>query len=299
MDYIAFASDNAIKNSNHDELALSGYYASGAHYLFGNISKANRLINLAKKSASVSGRMAWYTRSVFFEGRIMFETGDYQKALSLFERLLEEMNGKAETNAYQTISAWAYRCKIFLNGVPAGEYIRHNIDFLLFEIEACYFAGDYESAARKADAFIEHIPEPVFQFVEQPDWSSGFSGIEFILFEKRDFLVRFATAYRCLSVCHIDTQNAAEAAHDMEHLMRNERFNGSDPNNPFLFYAYFQALEEAGAPEVDKNTAISMAFKCLQSRASRIDGLDTKRNFLHLPFWNKALYQRAKDYKLI
>jgi tetratricopeptide (TPR) repeat protein len=299
MDYIAFASDNAIKNSNHDELALSGYYASGAHYLFGNISKANRLINLSKESASVSGRMAWHTRSIFFEGRIMFEIGDYQKALSLFEDLLKEMDDKNETNAYQTIAAWAYRCKIFLDGVPAGEYIRHNIDFLLFEIEACYFAGDYEAAAHKAVAFMEHIPEPVFQFVEQPDWSSGFSGIEFILFDKRDFLVRFATAYRCLSACRIDTLNAAEAAHDMEHLMRNERFNGSDPNNPFLFYAYFQVLEEAGAPEVDKNTAISMAFKCLQSRASRIDDLDTKRNFLHLPFWNKALYQRAKDYKLI
>jgi tetratricopeptide (TPR) repeat protein len=299
MDYIAFASDNAIKNNDHDELALSGYYASGAHYLFGNISKANRLINLAKKSASISGRMAWHTRIVFFEGRIMFETGYYEKALSLFEHLLEEMNGKVETNAYQTISAWAYRCKIFLNGVPEGEYIRHNTDFLLFEIEACYFAGDYESAARKAAAFMEHIPEPAFQFVEQPDWSSGFSGIEFILFDKRDFLLRFATAYRCLSVCCIDTLNAAEAAHDMEYLMRNERFNGADPNNPFLFYAYFQVLDKANAPEVDKNTAISMAFKCLQSRASRIDDLDTKRNFLRLPFWNKVLYQTSKDYKLI
>jgi tetratricopeptide (TPR) repeat protein len=299
MDYITFASDNAIKNSDHDEMTLSGYYASGVQYLFGNISKASRFINLSKKSASVSGRMEWLARSTFFEGRIMFETGNYAKALSIFEVLLKEMNEKAETKAYQTISAWIYRCKIYLNAVPSGDIARHNIDFLLFEIEACYFAGDYKTAISKAALFMEHIPGPAFQFVEQPDWSSGFSGIEFILFDKKDFLVRFATAYRCLSICLADKTNAAEAIHDMEYLMRNERFNGSDPNNPFLFYAYFQMLEEVGAPEVDKNTAISMAFKCLQSRASRIDDLDIKRNFLNLPFWNRSLYQRAKDYKLI
>jgi tetratricopeptide (TPR) repeat protein len=299
MDYIAFAFDSAMKNNDHDELSLSGYYSSGAHYLFGNISKAGRLINLSKTSASVSGRMEWFIRSTFFEGRVLFETGDYARALALFENLLEEMSGKTETSAYHTISAWAYRCKIYLDAVPAEENIKHSIDFLLFEIEASYFAGDYETAAKKATSFIEHIPGPAFQFVEQPDWSSGFSGIEFILFNKKDFLARFATAYRCLSFCRIDKINATEAAHDMEYLMRNERFNGSDPNNPFLFYAYFRVLEEADAPEVDKNTAISMAFKCLQSRASRIDDLDTKRSFLNLPFWNKQLYQTAKDYKLI
>jgi tetratricopeptide (TPR) repeat protein len=299
MEYITFAADNAVKNGDDNELALSGYYASGTHYLFGNISKARRHISLSIKSASISGRMEWLTKSGFFEGRIMFELGDYAKALSIFECLLKEMNGKPDTNAYQTISAWAYRCKIYMDAIPAGEYSGHNIDFLLFEIEALYFAGKYEAAIKKAALFIENIPGPAFQFVEQPDWSSGYTGIEFLLFDKRDFLIRFATAYRCLSACQTDKINAVEAVHDMEYLMRNERFTGSDPNNPFFFYAYYQVLEDAGAPEVDKNTAISMAFKRLQSRASRIDDLDTKRSFLNLPFWNKSLYQTAKKHKLI
>jgi tetratricopeptide (TPR) repeat protein len=299
MDYIAFAIDNATKCGDHNELALSGYYASGIHYLYGNISKALRLIVLAKKSAADSGRMEWLARSSFFEGRIMFETGNYTKALSILEDLLKGMDGKTETNAYKTISAWIYRCKIYLDAIPPDVHIERNIDFALFEIEACYFAGDYNAAVQKAAAFIENIPEPAFQFTEQPDWSSGFAGFEFILFDKKDFLVRFATAYCCLAMCRLDKTNAAGAVRDIEYSMRNERFNGSDPNNPFLFYAYFQVLEEAAAPEVDKNTAISMAFKCLQSRASRIDDLYTKRNYLNLPFWNKLLYQTAKDYKLI
>ncbi|MDR0638424.1 MAG: hypothetical protein LBG27_05925 [Spirochaetaceae bacterium] len=298
MDYIAFATDNAEKNRDYDELALSGYYASGTYFLFGNISKAKRLIDLSTKSASISGRMEWLKRGVFFTGRIMFETGNYAQALSLFEDLLIKIDEKSEPAAYQTVSAWIYRCKIYLGGTISAEPIKSNLDFSLFEIEAFYFAGDYENVIKKADVFMENIPEPAFQFVEQPDWSSGFTGIDFIFFDKRDFLIRFATAYRSLSLCRIK-QDMTEAIRNMEYLMHNERFTRTDSNDPFFFYAYYCVLAEMDAPEVDKNTAISMAFKRLQSRASRIDDLDTKRNFLNLSFWNKALYQTAKDHKLI
>jgi tetratricopeptide (TPR) repeat protein len=299
MDYITFATDNAEKNGSYDELALSGYYASGTYFLFGNISKAKRLIDLSTKSASISGRMEWLKRSLFFTGRVMFETGHYPEALSLFEDLLIKMDEKSETAAYQTVRAWIYRCKIYSGGTVSAEPIKGNLDFSLFEIEAFYFAGDYENAIKKADELMGNISRPAFQFVEQPDWSSGFTGIEFIFFDKRDFLVRFATAYRSLSLCRINKQDMTEVIHNMEYLMRDERFARSDSNDPFFFYAYYCVLAEMDAPEVDKNTAISMAFKRLQSRASRIDDLDTKRNFLNLPLWNKALYQTAKDHKLI
>jgi hypothetical protein len=66
VDYISFAAENAEKNANHDELTLNAYYASGAQYLFGNLSKAQRLIELSKKSAVISGRMEWLLRSEFF-----------------------------------------------------------------------------------------------------------------------------------------------------------------------------------------------------------------------------------------
>jgi tetratricopeptide (TPR) repeat protein len=299
MDYITFATDNAEKTGGYDELALSGYYASGIYFLFGNISKAKRLIDLSVKSAAISGRTEWLKRSLFFTGRIMFEVGHYAEALSLFEDLLIKIDEKSETAAYQTVSAWIYRCKIYSGGALSAEPIQGNLDFSLFEIEAFYFAGNYENAIKKADELMENISGSAFQFIEQPDWSSGFAGIEFIFFDKRDFLVRFATAYRSLSLCRINKQDMTEVIQNMEYLMRDERFARSDSNDPFFFYAYYCVLAEMDAPEVDKSTAISMAFKHLQSRASRIDDLGTKRDFLTLPFWNKALYQTAKDHKLI
>jgi hypothetical protein len=42
-----------------------------------------------------------------------------------------------------------------------------------------------------------------------------------------------------------------------------------------------------------------MAFKRLQRRASRIDEVEIRRDFLSLPRWNGALSLAAKEYKLI
>jgi hypothetical protein len=42
-----------------------------------------------------------------------------------------------------------------------------------------------------------------------------------------------------------------------------------------------------------------MAFKRLQSRASRIDDTEIKRAFLSLAHWNGALGLAAKKHKLI
>jgi hypothetical protein len=47
------------------------------------------------------------------------------------------------------------------------------------------------------------------------------------------------------------------------------------------------------------NTAVSMAFKRLQSRASRIDDIEIKRAYLSGNHWNKLLGQAAKKHKLI
>jgi tetratricopeptide (TPR) repeat protein len=299
MDYIAFAAENAEKTGSHGELAINGYYAASIYYLFGNISKAKRFIDISKKSAVAAGQVDWKEKGDFFDARLAFETGNYAKALTLFEDLLDKIDKDSRKDACKTISAWIYRCKIYTGTASAGESPAHSLDLSLFEIEACYFKGDYKNAIKKVDMLIKNIPGPTFQFSERPDWLSGFTGIEFLLFEKRDFFVRFAMAYRNLSACRADKKNIEKAIQSMEHLMRNERFNMSDPNAPFFFYAYYRVLEEADAPEVDKNTAISMAFNRLQSRASKIDDLDTKRDFLKHSFWNQALFQTAKEHKLI
>jgi hypothetical protein len=85
----------------------------------------------------------------------------------------------------------------------------------------------------------------------------------------------------------------------MQAVIQDERLPETDPNGPFYYYAHYCVLQECNAAEIDMNTAISMAFKRLQSRASRIDDSETKRAFLTLTHWNSALSLAAKKHKLI
>jgi hypothetical protein len=85
----------------------------------------------------------------------------------------------------------------------------------------------------------------------------------------------------------------------MRRIVQDERLSEMDPNSSFFFFAWYRVLEESGATEVDMNTAVSMAFKRLQLRASRVDDSDTRRSFLTLHYWNSALGEAAKQHKLI
>jgi hypothetical protein len=85
----------------------------------------------------------------------------------------------------------------------------------------------------------------------------------------------------------------------MQSILRDERLAEMDPGDAFYFYAWYQVLERSGAAQSDMNTALSMAFKRLQRRASRIDDIETRKTFLSQPRWNGALSLAAKEYKLI
>jgi hypothetical protein len=131
---------------------------------------------------------------------------------------------------------------------------------------------------------------------------SGFSQCELLLFSRQAFFTRLLSTYRALAFCHLDRIGGAsreQAPESMRRIIREEGQPNIDPNDAFYYYAYYNVLQESGGAEVDMNTAISIAFKRLRSRASRIEDIETKRAFLSLNYWNKALGQAAKRHKLI
>jgi len=107
------------------------------------------------------------------------------------------------------------------------------------------------------------------------------------------------TVWRSLALCGTKTKLNDESVKAMQKIIHNERSGEFDPNAPFYFFANYRILHKSNALEVDRNTAISIAFKRLQSRASKIDNIDTRRFFLSNQYWNKILYNTAKEYKLI
>ncbi|GHU41721.1 hypothetical protein FACS1894190_10170 [Spirochaetia bacterium] len=299
IDYLSFAMENTEKTKDYDEMTLVAYYSAAVHFIFGNISKSERLIKQSGQAAIISGRQDWALRSKFLLGRMFFETGLYKEALSVFNSLYESFKNKSNLIQTELLDAWIFRATLYLTErIPKHEEFT-NCDGKLFEIEASYLTGDYKKTISLADDFLSMNIANNFYFLEQPDWTSGFAQCEFLLYTKKNFLSRMITVWKCLALCRVDKLHSNDAIHTMQQIMRDERMADIDPNAAFYFFANYRVLNESDSTEVDRNTAISMAFKRLQRRSSRIDDINTRRLFLSKQYWNKTLFATAKEYKLI
>ncbi|MDR1352515.1 MAG: hypothetical protein LBK05_04450 [Treponema sp.] len=306
VDYSDFAIEKAEHSGHFGELAITTYYAAGIHLLFGNLSKAERMVRQTDESASVTGRIEWADRARFLLGRLRFETGRYQEAFDIFAMLLDQEIPGAPEGREQILRAWIYRSRVFLRQSPGKLPGAQSPDARLFAIEAAYLSGEYEQTIRLADSFYTDLPEARFIFIEQPDWWSGFAQCELLLFPPKDFFNRLLSTYRALALGKLNKPSvsghgtAGEMALDgMRKVIREEGLPQTDPNDAFYYYSHYCVLREIGAVEVDMDTAISIAFKRLRTRASNIDDIETRRAYLSLNYWNNAMSQAAKAHRLI
>jgi tetratricopeptide (TPR) repeat protein len=299
IDYLTFAMEDSEHAQSNVELALSAYYAANAYFIHGNISKAHRLIKQAEHAANTSGMEEWVMRSRFISGRFYFETGCYKDALETFKSLYGHYSGDPVSNQAQVISAWIFRAETYLHGKApeGGEFVFG--DGLLFKAEAAYLSGEYEKAAEITERLIYEPPEEGFLFLEQPDWCSGFAQCELLQTSKRDLWVRIAAAWRAISLSMLDETKLEEASRLIQKIINDKYMREVDPNAPFYFFINYKILTRMNAAEADRNTAVSIAFKRLQRRSSRIDDIDIRRSFLSKHYWNKLLYLTARDHKLI
>jgi tetratricopeptide (TPR) repeat protein len=301
IDYFGFSMEEAEKSGEQGELGIAAYYAAVVHFVFGNISKAKLLAIQAQEAALAAVLPGWVDKSRFLKGRLCFETGGYEEALHIFIDLKKNPLGPETEQFKQTLTAWIYRAGSYLGKAMPKKSTEPDAE--LFEIEAAFLSCEYKKVIELSGAYIEKPkPEQEFIIIEQPDWSSGFSQCELLLFSSRDFQNRMIHTFRTLAMCrHISGKanyDREGAIQDLEQIMRDE-LSEMDPNDAFYFYAYYRFLKDTGAPEVDMNTAISIAFKRLQKRASRIDDNETKRAFLSQNRWNNALSAAAKEHNLI
>jgi hypothetical protein len=299
IDYFAFAIENAEKTEDLAELGISAYYAAGAHFIFGNLSKAKRLARQGREAALAAVLPGWADRCRFLEGRFCFELGRYQEALDIFKDLAVNYLGTETGEFKQTLDAWMYRANVYLHNTG----VRHSggLDALLFELEGAFLTGEYRKSMELISVLEKTDLGERFILVEQPDWRSGFCQCELMLFSLRDLWDRMLCTYRALALSHVSGGEAYErdeAIRELQRVMRDE-LPETDPNDAFYFYAYYRILKRTGAPEVDMNTAVSIAFKRLQRRASRIDENDDKRSFQSFHYWNGALAAAAREHKLI
>jgi hypothetical protein len=261
------------------------------------VSKAIRLARKAREQSLAAEDSGWADRAHFFEGRLAFEIGSYRESLEIFESLRKNPLGKANPEKDQLLAAWEYRAKVFFQNPFIQKPSDSGPDADLFEVEAAYLAGKFRKAAELAAALTNPHAEQNFLFTEQPDWRSGFAQCELLYFSRGEVWDRLICSYHSLSLSHISA--GEEAMHNMQRILRNEQLSEMDPWDAFYFFAWYRILEQSGSGQIDKNTAVSMAYKRLQRRASRIDDVETRRQFLAQPRWNGALSLAAREFRLI
>jgi hypothetical protein len=298
VEYAGFAVESAERSGSYEELALASYYDATVQALYGNIFLAEKLAEAAETQAAQAGRVEWIDRARFFRGKLAFDMGRYQDALRFFQDIAANPAGNPTPEKLSLLEAWAYRARIYsqnpLIAGPSG-----NIDAELFKIEGAYLAGDYGRTVELAAALPVSLPGDTFVYTEQPDWRSGFAQCELLLLPPREFWGRMVSVYQSLALCRLSPEGGAEALKIMQRVLRDERLSETDPWDAFYYYAWYQVLEESGAAQVDMNTAISMAFKQLRRRASRIDDIKARQAYLTQPRWNGALSLAAKEHRLI
>jgi tetratricopeptide (TPR) repeat protein len=299
INYLSFAIDNAEKSGDYYETGVSAYYAAAAHFLYGNVSRAAALAHKAREQTLAAGCPEWADRSRFLEGRFAFETGRYQEALDLFEELRREPLGAESPEKERLLAAWAYRSRVYLQNPLSQKPASGGHDADLFEVEAAYLAGNYQKTVELAGALSSPHTGENFLYVEQPDWRSGFAQCELLYFSRRELWERMICVYHSLALCRLSSAGGEEAMHNMQRILKDEQFSDMDPADAFYFYAWYRVLEQTGAGQVGINTAVSIAFKRLQRRASHIDDIETRRQFLSKPRWNNALSLAAREFKLI
>ncbi|MDR0450951.1 MAG: hypothetical protein LBH26_06770 [Treponema sp.] len=299
LEYASFAVENAEKSDNLEEQGISFFYAAVAQALFGNLALALGYAREAEAKSAAAGQFEWADYTRFFQGRLAFDMGRYQKARDIFEDVRKNPAGLSLPSKEGLLLAWAYRSQIYFQNPLTPKPEGGGIDGDLFELEAAYFAGDYERTAELASRLSSVLPQEHFLLIEQPDWRSGFAQNELLLLRPADFWNRMISVYRALALCRISSAGREEALRIMQRILRDERLAEMDPGDVFYFYSWYQVLQRSGASQSDMNTALSVAFKRLQRRASRIDDVEIRRTFLSQPRWNGALSLAAKEYKLI
>ena len=299
IEYLGFSLTNAEKSGNYHEMGITSYYAAASQFLYGDVYSARQLAKKSVTQSLAAGRADWADRARFLEGRLEFDIGHYREAYDIFCALRKEPYGVKSAEKDSLLAAWIYRSEIYFGDpkIPKPRPANHDAD--LFEIEAAFLAGDFKKAYSLSSSLTSPPPQEHFLYTELPDWSSGFAQCEHLYFSQDEIQGRLVCLFHSLAESHLPAESGTEALQNIQRILRDERLCEMDPWDAVYFYAKYLILEKTKSSIVDLSTAVSMAFKRLQRRAGRIEDVETRRQYLNGPRWNRELSLAAKDFKLI
>lgn len=304
--YLEYALENAERIHDATFILNTRFEIAILHFANGDLSTAKSA--LARLERMIAANLAKETElaSVFMNGRISFELGDYAGASALFQRAGTFAGSNGFPEAISLCKVWYARSVVhqhrYLQGMEMLSSCVDNVpEAWAFLIEASMLAGKPLPG--------KEFPESISSRYSPAkrtgpfDWSSGFSFAEDNL---RPNTQRGTTPSRMfdamLKYYRAVFGEASAFSDDMSGIAEIARraSESDDPSAQVYFYLCFllgSAKNDAARPET--LSFLSRAFKYLQLRAAAISDVSQREQYLQNPSWNNRLYRAARENKLI
>jgi tetratricopeptide (TPR) repeat protein len=273
-------------------------------FLFGNYSRADRLLTEGTEAASGLCHGPYLLFAQFLKARIAFKLGRYAESE---EQLWHALSLATILKApYAVFYAWIGRARVYSGRSDSGRDLLESLpaspEILYYLSEDRYFEGDNEAALhliRKASK-LQKADSGGRGGYGSFRWDTGYRDIEdcaFLDASGRGVLQNCITVFRTYleSRRHPDPSGREV----LERVTRSEKLGELDP---FLHYYFlFHALlisEETHNEALERITYLSKGLKYLQRIGSVIDDVPARLDFLQKNRWNRYLMELAREEKL-
>lgn len=296
--YLEYARDCAERTRHQFSVLASSSELACVHFGVGSFDASLNVVENAEKIARNCFAKDHESFLLFIKGRILFETGDYRSASSVFQ----DAAGVATMYRFPETAAMAR--------VWYGRTLTHE--------------GRYHAADQIFEEYRESVPESAVFLLESALLSGhpvspealeelantrassgpgGFQLLEDTLLIGNDGERTTETLFQVFHAFHrarFDGPDCVMDRLDVIDIIARTAFSRNDPYAGLYYYICFELARFIPASERSDGTGyLSRAFKYLQKRAKEISDTMLREQFLRKPVWNSRLYRAAREHMLI
>jgi tetratricopeptide (TPR) repeat protein len=310
LDYFEFARKFSSDTGNTLIQVKAYLLKSITLFFIGNYTQSLNNITSGIDIAENSGLRKLQTLSLFIKVRIYFDLGLYEDALNLLEQCLALARCYSLNESFRVLWAWIARsyayCAEYDLALTILKSLDENCEILYFQAEIFQFQNQFEKSVKlltKA-GHLKQKDNPFFS--EQFSWKSGFSLLEdrrFDLSGNESTILRRIKCFKAYCSCF--SGNLKQGLNELHTITIREKLPPYEPVTHLYYFLYYLILKKCSVPKdeasefTDNLTVLNLALKHLQERSTTIDEPRQRIHYISKNYWNKLLFQEAKQNKLL
>jgi tetratricopeptide (TPR) repeat protein len=311
LEYFEIARRISYQIGDAYSLIRSSSFEAVAHFVYGNIPRAMRVLEGVLPLTLKESRRDWYLLQRFLEGRISFELGDYEKAGDIFSKGSEYAESSDYLDISERFRTWHGRSLAYGGKSSQADKVllalKESRESLYFLAESAFLSGNNKKAVEYSqmsdDLILPGVNKDPNKEVmgERNLWCDGFSLLEGrlgSLHSQGDTLYCLNNSLRFYAFGMMDDFVSSEEGFDR--LFRNDHNRMYRPYN-YLHY-FLNAMIVLRKPEKSMEAHLRLLSKAvseLQSYAGRFDDQQVKRSFMTRNFWCRKIIDEAKKQKFM